>query len=117
MDEQAYFEGMLAMLWTQARKQFGSAVKSYWFYDGAACPGCLRSVDTLKVKGQDALSFNAFMYRRRGILIGYLLCARCAQRIFRAMQRQGQPKESPLHAVIEQRLIEGYERYLRSLDA
>ncbi len=117
MNEQEYIEALLAMLYNQARAQFGPAIKSYWFYDRNACPGCLRSVDTLSYKGQEALSLNAFMHRPRGVLIGYLLCSRCAQRVLRAAQRQVKPKETPLHAVIEQRLIEGYERYLRSLDA
>ena len=116
MDDKEHAQATLAMLYSQARAQFGRAVKSYWFCDGDACPGCLRAVDTLRYKGQDTLSLNAFMHRPRGVLIGYLLCSRCARRILRAAHSHTKEK-TPLHEVIEQRLVQGYEQYLRSLDA
>ncbi|MBI5563822.1 MAG: hypothetical protein HY870_02930 [Chloroflexi bacterium] len=116
MDTNAYIEGMLAEMFSRARRQWGSAIKAYWFYAGEACPGCLRSVDAMKYKGRDALSLNAFIYRERGILIGYLLCKRCAKHIFDAA-KQHPYQQTPLHTTIEQNLIAAYQRHLASLDA
>jgi hypothetical protein len=116
MDTQELVEELLTELFTRAKAQFGSAVKSYWFYDGDPCPGCGFPVDAMKYKGQDALSLNAFIYRPRGVLIGYLLCGLCAQQIFEMAQKNPYV-QTPLHAVIEQNLIKAYQRYLASLDA
>jgi hypothetical protein len=116
MDTNKQIEDMLAQLFTRAKAQFGDAVRGFWFYDGDPCPGCGFPVDAMKYKGEDALSLNAFIYRPRGVLIGYLLCALCAQQIFQAAQQK--PREqTPLHAAIEQNLIKAYQRYLASLDA
>ncbi len=107
---------MLAELLTRSKAQFGDAVKGFWFYDGDPCPGCGFPVDAMKYKGEDALSLNAFIYRPRGVLIGYVLCGRCAQQIFQAAQ-QNPRVQTPLHAVIEQNLTKAYQRYLASQDA
>ena len=109
-------EAMLAELFTRSKAQFGSAVKGFWFYDGDPCPGCGFQVDAMKVKGEEVLSLNAFIYRPRGMLIGYGLCGRCAQQIFQAAERKP-GVQTPLHAVIEQNLIKAYQRYLASQDA
>ena len=116
MNTDEYAEDILGQMFLQARAQFGSAVKSFWFYGGDSCPGCRRKVDFMKVKGKDALSVNGFMYRKRGVLIGYILCGRCAKAIFRDAKRNpGQ--ETARHMVIELSLINGYHKYMNSLDS
>jgi len=107
---------MVAELFARAQAQFGSAVKGYWFYDGDSCPGCGSAVSPMKHKGKNALSLNAFIYRPRGMLIGYVLCGRCARHIFQAA-RKNPNTQTPLHAVIEQNLTTAYQRHLASLDA
>lgn len=110
------FDEALTFLFAQAHAQFGNAVKGYWFYESESCPGCGHRVNHLRHKGKDALSLNAFIYRRRGILIGYLLCAQCVRAIMRAAQRQpGQQTER--HAVIEDTLSRACEAHMNSLDA
>ena len=104
----------LAQLFLQARAQFGNAVKGYWFYDPDPCPGCSRVVGAVKFKGEDALSLNAFIYRERGILIGYFLCGHCAKQIFRAAKATP-GKQTPLHATIETNLVKAYLHYVQHL--
>jgi len=62
------------------------------------------------------LSMNAFIFRERGVLIGYLLCSRCAKYIFRESKRNPF-KQTPLHAEIEKNLKEAYLKYLGKLNA
>jgi hypothetical protein len=117
MAEEDYADALLAELFTRAKAQFGAAVKSYWFYGGDTCPGCgSRQIEPLKHKGKDALSLNAFIYRERGVLIGYLLCRQCAKDIFRAA-RKNPYQQTPLHTTIEQNLIKAYRQHLGTLDA
>lgn len=107
---------MLSIMFRQAKAQFGDAIKSFWFYDGDLCPACMaRPIDVMKVKGKDALSLNAFIYRPRGILIGYFLCQACATYVFDEA-RKNPYKQTPLHTDIEQNLIAAYHRHLASLD-
>jgi hypothetical protein len=108
---------VLEALFKQAKAQFGDAVKSFWFYDGALCPGCMaRPIDVMKFKGKDALSLNAFIYRPRGVLIGYFLCQTCATYIFDEAQKNPS-KQTPLHTDIERNLAAAYHKHLASLDA
>ncbi len=116
MNPEDYAHAALAQMFALAKAQFGSAVKGQWFYGDDGCPGCGGEVDAVKYKGEDTLSLNAFIYRPRGVLIGYLLCERCARQVMRAAQRIP-PAKIPLHATIEQTLIQAYQRYLASLDA
>jgi hypothetical protein len=102
---------MLSQLYAQARAQFGNAIKGYWFYEPDPCPGCRREIDALKIKGGDAISLNAFIYRERGILIGYVLCSRCAKKIFQAA-KVNPYKQIPLHTEIETNLVQAYRRHL-----
>lgn len=113
-EEQAH--AMLDQLFSQARRQFGPAVKSQWFYNGDGCPGCGREVDAIKMKGGDSLSMNAFIFRERGVLIGYLLCSRCAKYIFRE-SKKNPFKQTPLHGEIERNLKDAYLKYLGSMNA
>ncbi len=107
---------LLSALFTQAKAQFGDAVQSFWFYDGDLCPACnQRSVGAIKFKGKDALSLNAFIYRQRGVLIGYLLCETCAKRIFRDAQRNPYT-QTAVHAEIEKNLINAYLSSIGKLD-
>ncbi len=111
MDADDQADAMMEQLFQQARAQFGNAVKSFWFYDDDPCPGCGREVDTLKHKGQDALSLNAFIYRERGVLIGYVLCGRCAKQILKASERNPY-KQIPLHDQIESNLVKAWRKHL-----
>lgn len=110
------FTSMMEQLYAQSKARFGSAIKGRWLYDGDTCPGCQREIDTVKIKGQEALSLNAFIYRPRGILIGYLLCGRCAKEIFQAAKKNPYT-QIPLHAKIEESLVAAYKRYLASMSA
>jgi len=104
-------------MFAQAKAQFGNAVKSFWFYEGDLCPACLaRPTGVIKMKGENAVAINGFMYRARGVLIGYFLCQTCATYIFEEAQKNPY-KETSLHADIEQNLAAAYHKHLASLDA
>jgi hypothetical protein len=116
-DTKASADSLLSAMFMQAKAQFGDAIKSFWFYTGDLCPGCLaRPIDAMKIKGKDALSLNAFIYRPRGVLIGYFLCETCAKFIFKEAEKNPQ-KQTPLHTDIERNLSEAYQKHLSSLDA
>jgi hypothetical protein len=116
-DTKAAADGLLNTLFKQAKAQFGDAVKSFWFYDGDLCPACMaRPIGVVKFKGKDALAINAFIYRPRGVLIGYFLCETCAKFIFKEAQKNPY-KQTPLHTDIEQNLAAAYHKHLASLDA
>jgi len=109
-------DNLLEMLFRQARAQFGDAIQSFWFYDGDLCPACARRpIEVIKYKGQDSLALNAFIYRPRGILIGYFLCETCALQIFDAAQKNPY-RQTPLHTDIERNLIAAYHKYIASFD-
>jgi hypothetical protein len=109
--------GIMNIIFTQAKAQFGDAVKGFWFYESELCPGCNQNpISIVKFKGKDSLPINGFMYRERGILIGYFLCGTCAKHVFTEAQKNPY-KETLLHAVIEKNLIADYHRHLESLDA
>jgi hypothetical protein len=99
----------LAQLFAQAQAQWGPFIKGYWLYEVDPCLGCGGVVDAMKYKGQDAMSLNAFIYRERGILIGYLLCSHCAKQV---MQASKTGKQIPLHTTIEGNLIKAYLQHL-----
>jgi hypothetical protein len=93
---------LLEMLFRQAQTQFGSAIKARWLYDADGCPGCGREIDATKIKGKDALSLNAFIYREHGVLIAYLLCGKCGKKVIRAKF------QTDLHREIENNLKQRY---------
>lgn len=99
---------LLDGIFHQAQIQFGAAIKSRWFHDGDGCPGCGREVKGMKFKGKDALSLNAFIFREHGVLIAYLLCGKCARKIF----KEGGSTEIPLHAEIEKTLKQAFLKHL-----
>ncbi len=93
------------------KAQFGNAAKAYWFYDGDFCPCCLtRPIDELMVEGKKALSINAYMYRERGVLIAYLLCGKCAEKLM--AEKPTEP--APMHKDVENNLVSAYLRHLNS---
>jgi len=111
----AAVDELLGRLYAQAKAQFGSVVKSFWFYDADLCPACTeRPIGAIKFKGEDALAINAFIYRERGVLIGYFLCETCANYIFKDAQKNPY-KQTPLRADIERNLTAAYHKYLASL--
>ncbi len=113
----AALDDLMDKLFMQAKAQFGAAIKSFWFYDGDLCPACVqRSIGVVKYKGQDALAINAFIYRERGVLIGYFLCETCATHIFKEAQKNPY-RQTPIHADIERNLTDAYHKHLASLDA
>jgi len=102
-------------MFEKARAQFGDVIQTHWFYPGP-CPGCGREIDAITIEDMEAISLNAYIYRKRGALIGYFLCSRCSQRIHRAAQRHpGRP--TSLHGVIEANLKSAYDRYRAATDA
>ena len=116
MQPEDSIDNLLAEMFRLSKARFGNAIKGYWFCDEEVCPGCGRPIDLLKVKGQNAISLNTFIYRKTGILIGYLLCKRCAKQIFRAAEKNEYQKPS-LHTTIDKNLVAAYQRYLKSLPA
>lgn len=96
----------LEMLFTQAQIRFGNAVTGRWFYDGDGCPGCGKEIKGMKYKGKDVLSLNAFIFRERGVLIGYLLCGKCGNKVIRATSN------TPLHTEIEEKLRKAFIKHL-----
>ena len=116
-DTKASVDKVLSAMLAQARAQFGDAVISFWFYEGELCPGCLtRPIGVIRMKGENALAINGFIYRPRGVLIGYFLCQTCATYIFDEAQKHPY-RQTPLHTDIEQNLITAYHQHLASLDA
>ena len=107
---------ILSQMYQQAKAQFGNALKAYWFNDSDVCPGCGREIDNVNIKGEEAISLNAFIYRQRGVLIGYFLCSRCVEKVFRYAQ-QNPHQQTPLHTTIEANLIQAYKKHIRSMDA
>lgn len=109
-------EDVLKMMYEHGRAQFGDAMKGFWLYDGDLCPACLQNpIGAVNFKGKEALSINGFMYRERGILIGYFLCEICT--LFIHEQARKHPyQETPLHTKIEMNLKEAYQRYSASLN-
>ena len=117
LEEKAAADEILKKLFMQAKAQFGDAIKSFWFYDGDLCPACIqRPIGMVKYKGKDALAINAFIYRERGVLIGYFLCETCAKYIFKEAQKNPY-HQTPIHADIERNLIAAYHKHLASLNA
>ncbi|HXK61470.1 MAG TPA: hypothetical protein PLP42_16410 [Acidobacteriota bacterium] len=94
---------ILDQLAAVGKASFGDAIKEYWFYREALCPACRkRPSGALKYKGHNAISLNCFMYRERGVLIGYFLCGPCARKVLR------RSSEGEIHKRIERNLIAGY---------
>lgn len=99
-------EELLDLIWRQSQMQFGSAIRSRWLHDGDGCPGCGREIKAMKFKGKDSLSLNAFIFREHGVLIAYLLCGKCGNKVIRATS------DTPLHAEIEKNLKQAFLKHL-----
>lgn len=97
---------MMDMLYAQAQMRFGSLIKGRWFYDGDDCPGCGKKIGAMKYKGKDALSLNSFIFRDHGVLIIYLLCGKCGNKVIKATTN------TPLHSEIEKNLKQGFIKQL-----
>lgn len=107
---------ILQIMYAQGKAQFGDAMKGFWLYDGDLCPACLQNpIGVVNFKGKETLSLNGFMYRERGILIGYFLCEACTLFIHEHAQKHPY-QETPLHAKIEANLKGAYRRYLSTLN-
>jgi hypothetical protein len=110
-NEDEYIYAAMAQLFMKAQAQFGNAVKSYWFHEADTCPHCSREIDAMDIKGKPGLSLNAYIYRKRGVLIGYFLCGRCAKKVFRDAKRNP-GHETELHAAVEETGIKAYHSYM-----
>jgi len=116
-DNSEKVDELMRAFFAQAKAQFGPVVKTYWFYEGNLCPGGAQSTNgVMKFKGKEALSLNAYIYRERGVLIGYLLCKNCAKAIHTAAQKNPY-RQIPLHSLIEQFLSAAYLHHTRKLDS
>lgn len=102
---------LLDQLFRQAQMQFGTDVKGRWLHDGDGCPGCGKEITVTKYKKQDTLSLNAFIYREHGVLIGYMLCGKCANHIIRESEKNPYRK-LPIHDSIEKSLKEAFVKHL-----
>lgn len=107
MSNKEIFE-QLEWLFQQSKRQFGSVVKSRWMHTEDGCPGCGKKITTMKFKGKNTLSLNTFIYREHGVLIGYLLCGKCAKEIFKNGAENN--VKTPIHDQIEITLKESYLR-------
>jgi len=107
MKEDDDISDALDMLFSRAQMQFGSAIRSRWFYDRDGCPGCGGKVSEMKYKKKRTMSLNAFIYREHGVLIAYLLCGKCAKQIF-----DNPTAKLELHDEIETNLKRAFTRHL-----
>jgi hypothetical protein len=99
---------MLFVMYQRAKAQFGNAIQSFWFHDSDICPCCnLRPVGEIRYKGEKAVSLNTFIYRQRGVLIGYFLCETCAKQILKDAQKHPYTQTS-FHTAIEKNLIAAF---------
>ena len=107
---------LMDAMFAQAKARFGPAVKSNWVYTGELCPGCQKNpVGEIKFKGKNALAINAFIYRARGVLIGYFLCETCANYIH-SEAKKNPYKQTPLHTDIERTLSMAYDEHRATLN-
>ena len=97
---------LFEMIFRQAQMQFGSAIKSRWLHDVDGCPGCGNAINVTKYKKKNCLSLNAYIYREHGVVIAYLLCGKCGNKVIRATSN------TPLHAAIEKNLKEAFIKHL-----
>ncbi|MBI5035398.1 MAG: hypothetical protein HZB51_33140 [Chloroflexi bacterium] len=106
---QAAMEKML----TVCQAQYGNAIKTYWFYAEEICPCCTKRQTLLfKHKNENAVSLNAFMYRERGVLIGYTLCGLCISELLKTSKK----RQTLMHENIEMNLIAAYQKHMSHLN-
>ena len=111
---EAYLSAQFDALYRRARARHGDTIQAFWMNEAPDCPGCGNEIDLVEQDGEKMLSLNAFMYRERGVLIGYALCAACAGQIMK-VGRFNPFRQTPLHAKIEQNLIAAYKTFLELL--
>ena len=113
-NKETYVANVLEMM----KAHFGNAVKSYWVYDDDLCPGCMtHPIDVMIYEGKKTVSLNGFMYRAKGVLIGYPLCEQCAKEVMANAKKEPKNDKTSRHLSIEKNLIDAYHRYLASLAA
>lgn len=108
-DADNFISDVMQQLEVVGRRLYGDAVKSYWVHASERCPCCAkRPIDFMDYKGERALSLSVFIYRERGVLIGYMLCPVCGQEVMRTSSKW----QAKMHEDIERNLIAAYKRYL-----
>lgn len=95
-------------LYHRLKMQSGGVIRSRWFHTEADCPGCGKKLTNMKYEGKNAISLNTFIFREHGVLIGYLLCGKCAKQLFK--KDEDPLKHLPLHDAIEKTLKASYLR-------
>ncbi len=60
----------------------------------------------MRYEGKNAVSLNTYIFREHAVLIGYLLCGKCAKQLFKKGEDAG--KHLPLHDAIEKTLKASY---------
>ena len=106
---EAAMEKMLAL----CQAQYGDAIKTYWFYSESVCPCCAkRQTAVFKHKNENAVSLNAFMYRERGVLIGYVLCGFCISELLKTSKK----RQAIMHENIEKNLIAAYQKHVSQMN-
>ncbi|MBI4787086.1 MAG: hypothetical protein HY782_08580 [Chloroflexi bacterium] len=109
MDTHDPFAPALAKMLALCQAQYGDAIKTYWFHNAELCPCCgKRRVAPFKYKHKDALSLNAFIYRAKGVLIGYTLCGICAADVLNPSNK----RQAMMHDRIEKNLVEAYHKHM-----
>lgn len=112
-----FINATMAKMFVMGQMQFGDAVRGCWFHHAAPCPACGRDVDPVNLgDGKQGVSLNTYIFRERGMLIGYLLCNRCARRIHNAAERNP-GKQIAIHDKIEATLKQAYLNHMNSMDA
>lgn len=97
-------------LFKSAEEMYGEAMERFWFYEDEICPCCKkRSIDSIKMGKDLALSLNAFMYRDLNTLIAYFLCSYCVTDLLRADKAQKKK-----YHTLEENLKSAYHDYLKS---
>ncbi len=100
-------EELLDAMYRAAKMQYGPVVKGMWLHREKECPGCGGTLNQTKYKGKKALSLNTFFYRDHGVLIGYMLCSKCANMAIKYGETKPEGK-TPLHEEIEKNLKETF---------
>lgn len=98
---------MLNSLFWQMKMSLGDVVQSTFVHASEHCPGCGSKIKNFKIKGQDMLSLNTFIYRAHKVLIGYFLCGKYAKFVLNPSQKDPNT-ETPLHGKIEETLKQAY---------
>jgi len=115
-DMAAQVDAHVQLMFRMAREQFGPVISGYWVHEQPGCPGCGGEIGAVEIDGKPAVSLNAYFFRPRGLIIGYLLCGSCAETIHLSASKMP-GRQTALHATIERHLEAAYRAYLGKMTA